>query len=93
MTIAELNDETRAQFEIADGVNGVVIVEVDPNSAAADKGIAAGDVITEIAQETVTSPKDVMDRIGALRGQGRKNALLMLSSRTGELRFETVRMN
>ncbi len=93
MTIAELNDETRAQFEISDEVNGVVVTEVDPNSAAADKGIVAGDVITEIAQEAVSDPKEAMDRIAALKGQGRKNALLMLSSRTGELRFETVRMN
>ncbi|GAB5506969.1 MAG: DegQ family serine endoprotease [Rhizobiaceae bacterium] len=93
MTIAELNDETRAQFEISDEVNGVVIVEVDPSSAAGDKGIAAGDVITEIAQESVSTPQDVLDRISALKGQGRRNALLMLSSRSGELRFETVRMN
>ncbi len=93
MTIAELDDDARAQFEISDEVNGVVIMEVDPNSAAADKGIAAGDVITEIAQESVSTPKEVMARIGELKGQGRKNALLMLSSRTGELRFETVRMN
>ncbi|MEX0956768.1 MAG: DegQ family serine endoprotease [Rhizobiaceae bacterium] len=93
MTIAELNDETRAQFEISDAVNGVVVTEVDPNSAAADKGIMAGDVITEIAQESVSSPQQAMDRISALKGQGRKNALLMLSSRTGELRFETIRMN
>ncbi|MCC0043339.1 MAG: DegQ family serine endoprotease [Brucellaceae bacterium] len=93
MTIAELNDETRAEFEISDDVNGVVIIEVDPNSAAGDKGIVAGDVITEIAQETVSTPQDVLDRIGALKGQGRKNALLMLSSRSGDLRFETVRMN
>ena len=93
MTIAELNDETRAQFEISDEVNGVVIIEVDPSSAAGDKGIAAGDVITEIAQESVSTPQDVLDRISALKGQGRRNALLMLSSRSGELRFETVRMN
>ncbi|WP_127522962.1 Do family serine endopeptidase [Mesorhizobium sp. Z1-4] len=93
MTIAELNDDTRAQFEISDGVNGVVIVEVAPNSAAGDKGIVAGDVITEIAQESVSTPQEVLDRIGALKGQGRRNALLMLSSRNGDLRFETVRMN
>ncbi len=35
----------------------------------------------------------VMDRIGALKEQGRKNALLMLASKTGELRFVTVRMD
>ena len=51
------------------------------------------DVITEIAQESVATPKDVMDRIGALKEQGRKNALLMLASKTGELRFVTIRMD
>jgi len=93
MTIAPLNDETRAQFGIGADVTGVVITKVDEGSAAAEKGIAAGDVITEIAQESVTSPKQVLDRITALRTQGRKNALLMLSSKGGELRFEALRMN
>ncbi len=32
-------------------------------------------------------------RIDALRREGRKNALLMLASRSGELRFVTVRIN
>ena len=47
----------------------------------------------EIAQETVAMPKDVLDRIAALKEQGRKNALLMLASKTGELRFVTIRMD
>jgi len=93
MTIAPLNDETRSQFDIGADVTGVVITKVDEGSAAAEKGIAAGDVIAEIAQESVTSPKQVLDRITALRSQGRKNALLMLSSKGGELRFEALRMN
>lgn len=50
-------------------------------------------MITEIAQESVSKPKDVMDRIAALKQQGRKNALLMLASKTGELRFVTIRMD
>jgi serine protease Do len=93
MTVGELNDETRKKFEIGAEVSGVVVTEVAPNSAAAERGILAGEVITEIAQESVSSPKEVMDRIGALKEQGRKNALLMLASKTGELRFVTVRMD
>ena len=93
MAIAELNDETRAQFGIGKDVNGVVITDVAADSPAAEKGIQPGDVIAEIAQESVSSPTQVMDRIAALRSQGRRNALLMLSSKNGELRFETVRMN
>ncbi|TKT80110.1 DegQ family serine endoprotease [Aquamicrobium sp. LC103] len=93
MKIAELNDESRAEFEIPAEVSGVLITEVGQNSAAAEKGVAAGDVITEIAQESVSSPEDVANRIAALKEQGRRNALLMLSSKTGELRFVTIRMD
>jgi serine protease Do len=93
MTIGELNDEARTKFGIGADVSGVVITEVAPDSISAERGILAGEVITEIAQESVSSPKDVMDRIAALKEQGRKNALLMLASKTGELRFVTVRMD
>ena len=93
MTVSELNDDARARFGIAPDIGGVVITDVAKDSAAAERGIQAGDVITEIAQESVATPKDVMDRIGALKEQGRKNALLMLASKTGELRFVTIRMD
>ena len=93
MTIAELTEEARGKFGIAADVSGVVVTEVAEDSAAADRGVTAGEVITEIAQETVATPKDVLDRIAALKEQGRKNALLMLASKTGELRFVTIRMD
>ena len=93
MTLAELDDQTRAQFGISPDVSGVVVTEVDPNSSAAEKGVAPGDVITEIAQESVGTPKQVMDRVATLKGQGRKSALLMLASKSGELRFIPVPMN
>ena len=92
MSIAELDGEARTRFEIAAEVSGVVITEVDANSAAAEKGVKAGDVIVEIAQDSVSEPEDVVARIDELKDQGRKNALLMLSSKTGELRFVTLRM-
>jgi serine protease Do len=91
MTVGELNEEARKKFGIAEDVSGVVITEVEKDSPAAERGIAAGEVIVEIAQESVGSPKDVLDRVNALKEQGRKNALLMLASKTGELRFLTVR--
>jgi serine protease Do len=93
MTIGELNDEARSKFGISADITGVVVNDVAKDSAAAERGIQPGDVITEIAQESVATPKDVMDRIGALKEQGRKNALLMLASKTGDLRFVTVRMD
>ncbi|MHA6684523.1 DegQ family serine endoprotease [Mesorhizobium sp. A556] len=93
MTVGELDDDARAKFGIAADISGVVITEVAKDSAAAERGIKPGEVITEVAQESVATPKDVMDRIGSLKEQGRKNALLMLASKTGELRFVTIRMD
>lgn len=93
MSIGELNDDTRGKFGIAADVSGVVVTEVAKDSAAAERGIQPGEVITEIGQESVATPKDVVDRIASLKQQGRKNALLMLASKTGELRFVTVRMD
>jgi serine protease Do len=93
MSLGELDDATREKFKIAADVAGVVITDVEPDSVAAEKGIAAGDVITEITQQSVSKPKDVSERIAALKGQGRKAALLMLASKSGELRFVTVRID
>ncbi len=93
MTVAALDEEARAKFGISADVSGVVVTEVAEGSAAAERGIVAGEVITEIAQESVSSPQQVLDRINALKEQGRKNALLMLASKSGELRFVTIRMD
>jgi serine protease Do len=93
MKLAELNDESRKKFEIAAEVKGVLVSEVDPNSTAAEKEIAAGNVITEIAQEAVTKPEDIVKKVDALKKEGRKNALLMVASKTGELKFVTIRID
>ncbi|MGN6537980.1 MAG: DegQ family serine endoprotease [Mesorhizobium sp.] len=93
MTIGELNDDARSKFGIAPDISGVVVTDVAKDSAAAERGIQPGEVITEIAQESVKTPKDVMDRIGALKEQGRKNALLMLASKSGAVRFVTIGMD
>ncbi len=93
MHMAALDDELRERFEISADVNGVVVTEVDEDSPASTKGVTAGDVIVEIAQATVSTPKEALDRLEELKGQGRRNALLMLASKNGELRFVTLRMD
>lgn len=93
MTLGVLDDDTRKTFGIAKEVEGVLITDVQAQSVAANKRIEAGDVIVDIAQETVKTPEDVAARIEKLRDEGRKNALLMLASKTGELRFVTLQMN
>ncbi len=93
MVMQELSDEERDAFSISPDVSGVLISEVEDGSPASEKGIEPGEVITEVAQEAVSMPKDVIDRVQTLKSQGRKNALLMLASKTGELRFVTLRID
>nr|WP_246272989.1 Do family serine endopeptidase [Oricola thermophila] len=94
MKLVELDEAQREAFGIDESVgDGVVILEVTPGSAAAEKGIQPGEVIVEIAQETVSSPQDVAEAIEDLREENRRNALLMLASKSGELRFATIRID
>ncbi len=93
MTLSAMTDALREEFDLAEDVNGVVVSEVDPNGPAAEKRVQAGDVIVEVAQEPVSSPADVQEKVDALEEDGRKTALLLLSNGNGELRFVAVRLD
>ncbi len=93
MIVSELTDELRDAEGVSEGVNGVYIMEVLSGSSAEDKGISAGDVIVEVNQEEVRNAKDIEERLKALKDDGRKNALLMVSSKEGEIRFVVVRID
>ena len=51
---------------------GVVIVAVEPGSAAAEQGLRQGDVITSIAQQPVRSVADAEAAFDTHREAGRK---------------------
>jgi serine protease Do len=71
------------------GKDGVVVTEVDPKSAAADRGFKEGDVILEVAGKTVASPGEVSDAIKAARADN-KNSVLMRVRSGGSSRFVAV---
>ena len=64
------------------GKKGVVVTEVDPKSAAADRGFKKGAVILEVAGKSVATPSDVREAIEAA-GTDKKNSVLM-RLRSGE---------
>ncbi|MFT4180837.1 MAG: Do family serine endopeptidase [Rhizobium sp.] len=90
MKLATLNAENRKSFGIADSVDGVVITEVAPGSAAAEKGLKPGDVVVEVAQEFVQTPTAASEKVASLKREGRRNAQMMIASPAGDLRFIAV---
>ncbi len=90
LTVASLTDELRTEYGIVEDVSGLVITEVEPGSPAEDRGLLAGEVITEIGQEAVSSPDQAVSRVRTLREQGRRNIFLMVASPSGELKFLTL---
>jgi len=90
MKLATLTSENRKSFGIADSVDGVVITEVAPGSAAADKGLKPGDVVVEVAQEFVQTPSAASEKVASLKREGRRNAQMMVASPNGDLRFIAV---
>ena len=86
MTLAPLTPEIAAELGVSRDMQGLVVESVDPTGAAADKGLAAGDVITEAGQQPVTSLADLEARVKEARDAGRKSVLIMVR-RAGEPRF------
>ena len=71
------------------GKDGVVVTEVDPKSAAADRGFKEGDVILEVGGKTVASAGDVREAITAAKSDN-KNSVLMRVRSGGSSRFVAV---
>jgi serine protease Do len=87
MELSGLSDDTRKTFKIKDGVKGVVVSSVEPNSPAAEKGLQPGDVIEEVNQQAVTAPGEVSKAIDALKKAGKKSALMLVANGNGDVRF------
>ncbi|MDM9629634.1 DegQ family serine endoprotease [Rhizobium sp. S152] len=90
LSLSALSAETRKTFGIAESVDGVLVAEVAPGSLAAEKGLKAGDVIVEVAQEFMRTPEAVATKVQALKQDGRRNAQMMIAAANGDLRFVAV---
>ncbi len=78
--LSELTDDLRTKFQIGADQKGVVITEVEAGTPAAERGLKAGDVIVEVAQEEVKTPTEVSDRIEKARKANRKSVLMLVQS-------------
>ncbi len=86
LTLSAITEEMREGLEIGENVEGLVITAVDEASEAFEKGLRAGDVITEAGQQRIAGISDLTGRVEAAREEGR-TSLLLLIRRGGDPRF------
>jgi serine protease Do len=87
-TLAPITPEARAQLELDDSVDGVVVTSLENNGLAADAGIEVGDVIMTVNNAPVKSPADVDNAIKDTK----TNAVLLQIARHGAKIFVGVRL-
>ena len=86
LTLAPLTDEMRSELGVSDDLVGLAVGAVDESSEAFEKGLRAGDVITEAGQQKVATIFDFEQRVAEVKEAGRKS-LLLLVRRGGDPRF------
>ncbi|WP_294531957.1 Do family serine endopeptidase [uncultured Rhodoblastus sp.] len=62
------------------GKEGAVVTELDPEGAAAQKGLRPGDVILDAGGKPVTGPDDVVKALDVAKKEGRHAVLLRVKS-------------
>jgi serine protease Do len=90
LSLAEMTEQLRQRYNIADEAAGVVVLNVDSKSNAAGKGLKAGDVIVEVDQNSVTTPADVEKRVAVAKANGYK-VVTFLIYRQGDFQWVAVR--
>ncbi len=91
ISVKPVNMQLRDKYNIPANVKGIVIVNVEDLSEAADKGLSAGDVIVEVNQQPISKPQHLIDVIKKAQLSGRTSVLLLVN-RGGEVRFVALRI-
>ncbi|HMJ08124.1 MAG TPA: Do family serine endopeptidase [Pyrinomonadaceae bacterium] len=87
LTLQPVTPQIAKQLELDPGTEGLVVTDVDADGAAAEAGVARGDVIMEINRQAVATVESVQS---ALEKSGDR-PILLLVSRRGTTSFLTVR--
>lgn len=86
VTVSDLDPRVRQQLNLPPRMNGVVVTDVEPGSAAAESGLRPGDVITEINRQPVKSAEQAVE----MTEQAKEKQTLVRVWREGASRYVVV---
>ena len=81
VSVQSLTGDLRQQLQVPEGTQGVVITEVDPESAASAAGLQQGDIIVQVNRKPVTNVSDFNAAVKA--GASRDSNLLLVKRGQG----------
>ena len=90
--MTSLTDEIRTQLRLPNDAKGVAVVTVDEATDAYEKGLRAGDLISEVGQTAVSTPEDVAKAVQTAKDAGRKSVLFLVR-RDGSPRFVALSLD
>ena len=88
LELKEINDSLKERYGIKESDGKIVIVSVDPESEAAEKGLVEGDVIKRVGTQKVSSIKEFNKKEKASRTRG--SLLLLVKKKDDSSRFITL---
>jgi serine protease Do len=91
LALSALTPELRDRLRLAGTARGVLIAGVKDGSTAQNAGLAAGDLIVEVAGQAVHTPDEVVQALARARAQHHAS-LVMLVDRRGAEQFVAVRL-
>ena len=88
LELKEINRDLMEKYNIDEDDGKIVVVSVDVNSEADDKGLVEGDVIKRVGTQQVNSLKEFKKKEKASRKRG--SLLLLVKKNDGSSRFVTL---
>jgi serine protease Do len=83
LSLSKITPELREKYGITEVDHGVVVIKVAKGGLGSQKDLRPGDVIVEVAQHEVRTPKEMIARVKNARDRG-QSSLLLRFKRRGE---------
>ena len=78
LSVQALTPDLRQQLQTPEGTQGVVITDIDPDSAASAAGLQQGDIIVQVDRKPVATVSEFNAAVKA--GASRESTLLLVRS-------------
>ena len=92
LQVVEINTQIARQLGVAGDTQGLAILQVDPNSDAARKGLRRRDIVLTANYQAVTTIADLEQAIREAETEGREAVLLRFQRPGGPSAYRAVRL-